>query len=113
MLNPSRLLTRSLLPSFPLVVVKGELFVTSGFPFPLDVLLGDPEELVSSACTLVVNVVVLETEEAAAREGAPVVRDVSVTVLPRESIVVYVLTEAMVTVDGFPEIVVVLPTVIG
>jgi hypothetical protein len=84
-LNPRRLLTRSILPSFPLVVVKGELFVTSGFPFPLDVLLANPEELVSSACTLVVNVVVLENEEDAASEGAPVVCvyvDVSVTVLP-------------------------------
>jgi hypothetical protein len=84
-LNPKRLLKRSLLPSFPLVVVKGELFVTSGFPFPLDFLLGDPEELVSSVCILVGNVVVLETDENAAPEGAPVVCvyvDVSVTVLP-------------------------------
>lgn len=59
--------------------------MTSGFPFPLDVLLGDPEELVSSACILVVNVVVLETDEDATPEGAPVVCvyvDVSVTVLP-------------------------------
>ncbi len=59
--------------------------MTSGFPVPLDVLLGDPGELVSSACILVVKVVVLETEEEAAPEGASVVCvyvDVSVTVLP-------------------------------
>jgi len=79
-----------------LVVVKGELFVISGFL--VDVLLdGKPEELVSAASTLVVNVVVLETEsDAVSEEDFPVL-----------------LVEIDVTVDGLPETVVVLPTVMG
>jgi len=76
--------------------VKGELFVTSGFL--VDALLeGNPEELLSAAWTLVVRVVVLETEsDAASEEDHPVL-----------------FVETEVTVDGFPETVVVLPTVIG
>jgi len=85
-----------LLTPLLLVVVKGELFVVSGFL--VDVLLdGEPEELVSAASTLVVNVVVLETEsDAVSEEDFPVL-----------------LVEIDVTVDGLPETVVVLPTVMG
>jgi len=53
--------------------VKGELFVFAGFL--ADVLLADEdkEELVSTAWTLVVKVVVLEAEDEAAPEaGSPV-----------------------------------------
>lgn len=68
-LNPSQFPTFLLQPEFPFVVVKGELFVFAGFL--ADVLLADKDkdELVSTACTLVVNVVVLEAEDEAASEG--------------------------------------------
>jgi len=76
--------------------VKGELFVIAGFL--ADVLLGEPEELVSAASTLVVRVVVLEADPDAAdsEEDLDVVR-----------------VEIVVTVEALPETVVVLPTVIG
>lgn len=80
----------------PFVVVNGELFVTSGFF--AEVLLGEPEELVSAASTLVVRVVVLETDPDAAGS---------------EEELLVVCVEIVVTVDGLPETVVVLPTVIG
>jgi len=72
-LNPSQSPTSFLQPEFPFVVVKGELFVFAGFL--ADVLLADEdkEELVSTAWTLVVKVVVLEAEDEAAPEaGSPV-----------------------------------------
>ena len=76
--------------------MKGELFVIAGFL--ADVLLGEPEELVSAASTLVVRVVVLEADPDAAdsEEDLDVVR-----------------VEIVVTVEALPETVVVLPTVIG
>jgi len=85
-----------LLAPLLLVVVKGELFVVPGF-LAVDALLAEPEELVSAAWTLVVKVVVLETES---------------DVVPEEDRPV-LLVETEVTVDGWPETVVLLPTVIG
>jgi hypothetical protein len=96
MLKPNRLPSASLLAPFPLVVVKGELFVIAGF-FG-DVLLGEPEELVSAASTLVVKVVVLEIDPDAAAS---------------EEELFIVCVEIVVSVDDFPETVVVLPTVRG
>jgi hypothetical protein len=77
------------------VVVKGELFVTPGF-FAVDVLLAEPEEIVSATWTLVVKVVVLDTKSDAVLEDRPTL-----------------MVEVRVTVDGFPETVVLLPTVMG
>jgi len=87
-----------LLAPFPFVVVKGELFVVSGFL--VDVRLdGEATELVSAASMLVVSVVVLETESDAVTE--------------EDSRVVCVDVNFEVIVEGLPETVVVLPTVIG
>jgi hypothetical protein len=85
-----------LLAPLLLVFVKGALSVTPGF-LAVDVLLAEPEELVSATWTLVVKVVVLDTESDA---------------VPEENRLV-LLVETEVTVDGLPETVVLLPTVIG